>query len=150
MNLDQARQNKLSCHLFSVNLHTLYSEKQLICHIFWCKITHILTVKTAQLPSLWAFTLCFLVSSADNLCKKLGPRSGPTKRRAWSGSNMFLTQMVFLKDFFQNKCFWKNQQTTKRHAKLPSRGGGSCWLTLILTGHARIRYLSSTHAWSHP
>ena len=149
MDLDQAQQNKLSCNLSCVNLHTLYSEKQLSCHIFWCKLTHILTVKTAQLPRLWAFTLCFLVSSAANLSKQLGPRSGPTKCRAWSGSNMFDTQMVFLKEFFKNKCFWKNPQTTKRHAKLPPRGK-SCWLTLILTGHARIRYLSYTHAWSHP
>ena len=27
-------------------------------------------------------TLCLLVSSADNLYKQFGPRSGPTKRRA--------------------------------------------------------------------
>ena len=131
MDLDQARQSKLSCHLscvnlhtfnskkqlschpFGVNLHTFNSEKQLSCHIFWCKLTHILTVKTAQLPPLWAFTLCFLVSSADNVCKKLGPRSGPTKRRACSGSNRFLTQMVFLKDFFQNKWFWKISRRQK-------------------------------------
>ena len=146
---------QLNCHLFGVNLHTFYSEKQLSCNLFWCKLTHILTVKTAQLPPLWAltpyllvssadnlckqfgprsgttkqaqlpphlvltlhiltvktaqlpplwaFTLCLLVSSADNLFKQLGPRSGLTKRRAWSASNMFDTQMVFLKQFFKNK-----------------------------------------------
>ena len=27
-------------------------------------------------------TLCLLLSSADNLCKQFGPRSGPTKPRA--------------------------------------------------------------------
>ena len=46
-------------------------------------------------------TLCLLVSSAHNLCKQIGPRSGPTKRRAFSGSNLFDTQMVFLKEFFE-------------------------------------------------
>ena len=84
--------------------------------------TLILTVKTAQLPPLWVLNLCLLVSSADNLCKQFGPRSGLTKRRAWSGSNLFDTQMVFLNEFFKNKWFWKNQQTTKKHAKLPPRG----------------------------
>ena len=38
-----------------------------------------------------------LVSSADNLCKQIGPRSGQTKCRAWSGSNLFDARMVFLK-----------------------------------------------------
>ena len=44
-----------------------------------------------------------LVSSAGNLCKKFGPRSGPTERRARSGSNQFDAQMVFLKEFFKEK-----------------------------------------------
>ena len=33
-------------------------------------------------------THCLLVSSAQNLCKKIGPRSGPTKCGAWSGSKL--------------------------------------------------------------
>ena len=33
----------------------------------------------------------------NNLCKEFGPRSAPTKCRAWSGSNLFDTQMVLLK-----------------------------------------------------
>ena len=33
---------------------------------------------------------------------------------------MFDTQMVFLKEFFKNKCFWKNQQTIK----ITTQGGG--------------------------
>ena len=37
------------------------------------------------------------VSSADNVCKQFGPRSGPTKCRAWSGSRLFETLMVFQK-----------------------------------------------------
>ena len=54
-----------------------------------------------------------------HICKQIGPRSGPTKRRAGSGSNMFDTQMVFLKDFFEKVDFEKNQQTTKKHKKFP-------------------------------
>ena len=41
------------------------------------------------------FTLGLLVSSADNLCKQFGPRS------ALSGSELFDTMMVFLKEFFK-------------------------------------------------
>ena len=66
-------------------------------------------------------TLCLPVSSADNLGKQFGPRSGPTNRRAWSGSKLFDILMVFLKEFFQKVHFEKNQQTTKNHEKLPSR-----------------------------
>ena len=45
-------------------------------------------------------TLYLLVSSADNLCKQIGPRLGSTKHQASSGSNLSNTQMVFLKEFF--------------------------------------------------
>ena len=43
-------------------------------------------------------TLYLLVSFADNFCKIFGPRSGPTKCRAWSGSKLFDTLFVFLKN----------------------------------------------------
>ena len=48
-----------------------------------------------------SFPACMwqLLSFADNLCKHFGSRSGPTKSRAWSGSKLFDTLMVFLKDF---------------------------------------------------
>ena len=42
-----------------------------------------------------------------------------TKRRAWSWSNLFNTQMVFLKEFFEKVDFEKIQQTTKKHEKFP-------------------------------
>ena len=58
--------------------------------------------------------------SAVNLGKQFGPRSGPTNRRAWSGSKLFDILMVFLKEFFQKVNFEKNQQTTKKREKLPS------------------------------
>ena len=58
-------------------------------------------------------TLYLQVSSADNLCKQFGPRSGPTKHRAWSESKLFDTLVVFLKVFFEKVDFEKDQQTTK-------------------------------------
>ena len=54
---------------------------------------------------LFRLTLCLLVSSADNLCKQFGPRSGPTKCRAWSGSKLFDTLTVYLKEFFEKVDF---------------------------------------------
>ena len=60
--------------------------------------------------------------SADNFCKQFGPRSGPTKRRACSGSKLYDTLMVFLKEFFKKIVdFGKKQQTSKKHAKFPRR-----------------------------
>ena len=47
------------------------------------------------------------MSSADNLLRL----------DVLSGSNLFDTLIVFLKEFFEEK----NLQTTKEHAKLPSR-----------------------------
>ena len=60
------------------------------------------------------------VPSANNLCKQFGTRFGPTKRRAWSGSKLFDTLEVFLKDFFEKKWFWKKSADDKQQAKLPS------------------------------
>ena len=39
--------------------------------------------------------------SADNLCNQFGPRSGPTKCRAWSGSKLFDSLMVLKKSRIQ-------------------------------------------------
>ena len=39
-----------------------------------------------------SLTLYLQVSCADNYCKQIGLRSGSTKCRAWSGSNLFDTQ----------------------------------------------------------
>ena len=49
----------------------------------------------------YLLTPCLPVSSADNVGKQFGPRSGPTNRRAWSGSKLFDILIVFLKEFFQ-------------------------------------------------
>ena len=57
--------------------------------------------------------------SAENFCKQFGTRSGPTESRAWSGSNLFDTQMVFLKYIFEKIDFEKNQQTKEKHEQFP-------------------------------
>ena len=41
------------------------------------------------------------LSSADNLYNQFAHRSGPTERRARSGSKLFDTLMIFLKSFFR-------------------------------------------------
>ena len=63
-------------------------------------------------------SLCLPVLSADNLGKQFGPRSGPTNRRP--GFKLFDILMVYLKEVFKKVNFEKNQQTTKKHEKLPS------------------------------
>ena len=56
------------------------------------------------------------MSSADNLCKQFGPRSGLAKHQAWSGPNC-----LTLWGNFRKSWFWKkNQQTTKNHKNYPA------------------------------
>ena len=62
-----------------------------------------------------ALTLYLLVSSADNLCKQFGPRSGPTKCRADLDSNCLTLWWCSWNIFLE-----KNQQMTKKHANLLS------------------------------
>ena len=45
--------------------------------------------------------------------------SGPAKRRAWSVSNLFDTQMVYLKEVFEKVDFEKNSRQQKKHEKFP-------------------------------
>ena len=52
------------------------------------------------------------MSSADNFCKQFGPRSSMTRCWAWSGSKLFDTLMVFLKEFFEKVHSENSQQTT--------------------------------------
>ena len=54
------------------------------------------------------------MSSADNLCKQFGPRPGPTECRSCSGSKLFDTLTVFLKEFLEKVNFEKNRQTTSK------------------------------------
>ena len=43
----------------------------------------------------------------------------PDQARACSGSKLFETLIVFLKEFFEKVDFKKNQQTTKKREKFP-------------------------------
>ena len=57
----------------------------------------------------------FLTSgNFDTLSKQIGLGSGPTKHPAWSGSKLFDTLMVLLKDFFLSIYFEKSQQRTTK------------------------------------
>ena len=65
---------------------------------------HLLIAQYKNFSQNSILTLCLLVLSSDDLCKQFGSRSGlmirQTNRRAGSGSKLFDTLMVFLKDFF--------------------------------------------------
>ena len=68
---------------------------------------HLLIAKYKIFSKNSILTLCLLVLSFDDLCKQFGSRSGPMIRQtnrhfrqAGSGSKLFDTLMVFLKDFF--------------------------------------------------
>ena len=80
-------------------------------------------IKIYEARSFWicsidvTLTLYLLVLYADNFCKQFGPRSGPTKRRASSGSNQFDTQMKFQKEILKKLILKKNQQTSKKSMK---------------------------------
>ena len=56
-----------------------------------------------------------IVASDDNLRKQFRHRSGPTKLRARPGSKLFVTLMVFLKEFLKKLILRKkiHQQTNK-------------------------------------
>ena len=55
-----------------------------------------------------------LVASADSLCKQFWPRSDLTKHQAWSGSKLFDTLIIFLKEFFENDSFEKKSADNKK------------------------------------
>ena len=62
------------------------------------------------------------MSSADDFCKQLGPRSGPTERRSWPGSKQFDTLMVFLKKFSKKNDFEKKSNYDKKKCKINPYG----------------------------
>ena len=75
---------------------------------------------------MWA--LYHLVPSADNFCKQFGPRSDPTKRRAWSWFNLCDTdhadgipERIFRKVDFEEK----SAEDKKNMKILPGMGGGA-------------------------
>ena len=86
--------------------------------------------------------MCLLI----DLYEQFGPRSGPTKRRAWSGSKLFDSLMVFLKEFFEKDDFEKkNQQTTeKKHAKLPSKWSFKGTVKTLYTDTVTAKFFTKT------
>ena len=66
---------------------------------------HLVNIQFTFLKTMPTFTVCLLVSSADNLCKQFGSRSGP---------------MVFLKECFEKDGFEKNLQATKHMQRIKS------------------------------
>ena len=69
--------------------------------------------KNSKFKNYCALSICVLLSSADNLCNRFGPRSGPTKvdfekirRRQKSMQNYPFRKE--LKYIFKNHCFKKN------------------------------------------
>ena len=100
--------------MFTVDFHLQYITTRLYTGYYWTFWSHF--QKTMQ----HKLTPCLLVSSADNLCKQIEPRSGLTKHWALSGSNLFDTQMVFLKEFFENGDFEKKiSRQRKNNEKFP-------------------------------
>ena len=96
---------KFDLALKRINIHYQLKYNQATIRANKCAVTYSL------IPI--HLTHCLLVPSADNLCKQLWPRSGPTKCRAWSGSKLFETMMLFLKELFEKDDFEKNQQMAK-------------------------------------
>ena len=61
-----------------------------------------------------AVTLCLLVLSAVNLCKQFEPIPGTMNRLALSGSKLFDTLMLFLKDFSEKLILKKSADEKKK------------------------------------
>ena len=57
----------------------------------------------------------------NNLCKQIGPRSGPSKHWAWSGSNLIILRCNCWKNFSKKLILKKKQQTKKKAWKKITR-----------------------------
>ena len=82
-------------------------------------------------PTTDSLTHYLLVSSADNFCKQIGPRSGSTKHWAWSGSKLFDTdgipdlgpiclQRLWVGKEFSEAIFIENQSKKNQFIKICS------------------------------
>ena len=118
MGPDQATQNYNINYDTNIYWNSDGIHERIILHN-WFRKNSADDKKAADKNWMFAFDITFitLVSSADKLCKQIGPRWCPKEYRAWSWSNLFDTQMVFLKFFFLKKLIWKNQQTRKKIMK---------------------------------
>ena len=96
-------------------------KKQIITILCYPKTIFLLSNQRQKACSYILLTDCLLVSSADNLCNKFGPRSGLTKRRALSGSKLFDTKLVFLKEYFLS--FFFEKQISRRLISMKNLDG---------------------------
>ena len=126
-----------------ININELYIKKPLCSTLirsdFWGLM---LAFYLRLLWSNYSVTHYLLVAFANNFCKQFGPRSGPTECGAWSGSNLFDAQMVFLKEFFEKADFEKNQQTAKKREKLPRRQRVTCTSLRVNSCNSQVRQIS--------
>ena len=82
--------------------------------------------------------------TADNFFKQFRPRSYKIELQARSGSKLFDTMIVFLKDFFEKVDFEKkNQQTTKRGG-----GGGGGQRVNDVISWTNVAFETQMHAHS--
>ena len=72
-----------------------------------CDLVMVRTCVLSYSDLLEALIIYLLQSSADGVCKQIGPRPGPTKSRAGSGSKLFDTLMASLKEVWE-KLILKN------------------------------------------
>ena len=76
-----------------------------------------------KLVGYW-LTLWLLISSAANLCKKF-------ECRAWSGSKLYYTLMVFLKEFFEKDDFEKKSAEDKKAYEITQNAKSKKTATII-------------------
>ena len=100
--------------------NTLNSAGHCLTHSIKWRIGKLYTLSCKlQIFKFWMSPILSLLvmtlSSADNLCKQFGPRSGPTECRSRFGSKPFDTLTVFLKEFFEKVNLEKSQ-----HEKIPN------------------------------
>ena len=99
------------CYNRWIRKYSQFYAKNCLCSFWGCIITYweetiflLSDYGVAFYSLLSSIALLFLVSSVDNFCKQFGPRSGPTKRRVWSGSKLFDTN-VFSENFSKSRAW---------------------------------------------
>ena len=67
---------------------------------------------------MFVLILYLLVLPGDNICQQFGPRSGPMKCQARSGSKLFDSLILFLKEFLGKIYFEKHSADDKKACKI--------------------------------
>ena len=93
----------------------------------WCLYRN----KVSLLPR-QSLTPCLAVRSTY-ICKQVVPRSGPTECQARSGSKLFETRIVFLKEFFEKVKFEKRSAEdpeVKKNMKISQHAKSFEWFCI--------------------